>query len=101
MTDSSRLKTLLDRGDFVVTAEITPRLTTDAADFLEQAAPLKGRADAVNVTDGAGAYLLSDLSSGVTGVNHHVDCGYHAVGMLAVDAVPDIREMLENFTPQE
>ena len=55
MNDNSRLKSLLDRGDFVVTAEITPRLTADAADFLEQAEPLKGRADAVNVTDGAGA----------------------------------------------
>lgn len=50
---------------------------------------------------GAGVYLLSDLSSGVTGVNHHVDSGLHAVGMLAVDAVPQIREMLENFTPQK
>ena len=55
MTSSCRLKTLLDRGDFVVTAEITPRLTAAGADFIEQAEPLKGRADAVNVTDGAGA----------------------------------------------
>ena len=31
----------------------------------------------------------SDLSSGVTGENHHVDCGYNVVGMKAVDA-PDI-----------
>jgi enoyl-[acyl-carrier protein] reductase I len=38
---------------------------------------------------GAGVYLLSDLSSGVTGEVHHVDCGYHVVGMKAVDA-PDI-----------
>lgn len=38
---------------------------------------------------GAGMYLLSDLSSGVTGENHHVDCGYNIVGMKAVDA-PDI-----------
>jgi enoyl-[acyl-carrier protein] reductase I len=38
---------------------------------------------------GAGVYLLSDLSSGVTGETHHVDCGYHVVGMKAVDA-PDI-----------
>jgi enoyl-[acyl-carrier protein] reductase I len=38
---------------------------------------------------GAGVYLLSDLSSGVTGEIHHVDCGYHVVGMKAVDA-PDI-----------
>ncbi|MEM6357491.1 MAG: enoyl-ACP reductase FabI [Pseudomonadota bacterium] len=37
----------------------------------------------------AGFYLLSDLSSGVTGECHHVDCGYHIVGMKAEDA-PDI-----------
>ena len=38
---------------------------------------------------GAGLYLLSDLSSGVTGEVHHVDCGYHTVGMKHPDA-PDI-----------
>ncbi|MSO94116.1 MAG: enoyl-[acyl-carrier-protein] reductase FabI [Rhodospirillales bacterium] len=38
---------------------------------------------------GAGLYLLSELSSGVTGEIHHVDCGYNIVGMKAVDA-PDI-----------
>ncbi|HUD30580.1 MAG TPA: enoyl-ACP reductase FabI [Novosphingobium sp.] len=38
---------------------------------------------------GAGLYLLSDLSSGVTGETHHVDCGYHVVGMKQEDA-PDI-----------
>ena len=37
----------------------------------------------------AGFYLISDLSSGVTGETHHVDCGYHVVGMKAEDA-PDI-----------
>ena len=31
-------------------------------------------------------YLLSDLGSGVTGENLHVDAGYHVVGMKAVDA---------------
>jgi len=36
----------------------------------------------------AGLYLLSDLSSGVTGEVHHVDCGYHIVGMKHPDA-PD------------
>ncbi len=34
-------------------------------------------------------YLLSDLSSGTTGENLHVDAGYHVVGMKAVDA-PDM-----------
>ncbi|MBC7906680.1 MAG: enoyl-ACP reductase FabI [Rhodospirillaceae bacterium] len=38
---------------------------------------------------GSGLYLLSDLSSGVSGECHHVDCGYHVVGMKSVDA-PDI-----------
>lgn len=38
---------------------------------------------------GAGLYLLSDLSSGVTGETHHVDAGYHLVGMKQEDA-PDI-----------
>jgi len=38
---------------------------------------------------GAGVYLLSDLSSGVTGEVHHVDCGYHVVGMKN-PAAPDI-----------
>ncbi|MGG5818355.1 enoyl-ACP reductase FabI [Falsiroseomonas sp. HW251] len=38
---------------------------------------------------GAGLYFLSDLASGVTGEVHHVDCGYHVVGMKNPDA-PDI-----------
>ena len=38
---------------------------------------------------GAGLYLLSGLSSGVTGEVHHVDSGYHVVGMKRADA-PDI-----------
>jgi len=38
---------------------------------------------------GSGLYFLSDLSSGVTGEVHHVDAGYHTVGMKQEDA-PDI-----------
>jgi enoyl-[acyl-carrier protein] reductase I len=38
---------------------------------------------------GAGLYLLSDLASGVTGEVHHVDAGYHTIGMKQEDA-PDI-----------
>jgi enoyl-[acyl-carrier protein] reductase I len=38
---------------------------------------------------GAGVYLLSCLSAGVTGEVHHVDCGYHLVGMKN-PAAPDI-----------
>ncbi|MFQ5939024.1 MAG: enoyl-ACP reductase FabI [Alphaproteobacteria bacterium] len=42
----------------------------------------------------AGLYLLSDLGRGVSGEIHHVDCGYHVVGMLAVDAAAEVAEML-------
>ncbi len=38
---------------------------------------------------GAGLYMLSDLSKGVTGEVHHVDCGYHIVGMKN-PAAPDL-----------
>ena len=38
---------------------------------------------------GSAVYLLSDLSTGVSGETHHVDCGYHVVGMKAIDA-PDM-----------
>ena len=50
--------------------------------------PLK-RNVTIEDVGGAGLYLLSDLSAGVSGEIHHVDCGYHVVGMKAVDA-PDI-----------
>jgi enoyl-[acyl-carrier protein] reductase I len=43
----------------------------------------------IDEVGGAGVYLLSDLSAGVTGEVHHVDCGYHIVGMKHPDA-PDI-----------
>ncbi len=51
-------------------------------------APLK-RNTTLDDVGGAALYLLSDLSTGVTGEVHHVDCGYNIVGMKAVDA-PDI-----------
>ncbi len=54
----------------------------------EYNSPLK-RNVTLDDVGGAGLYLISDLSSGVSGETHHVDCGYHVVGMKAVDA-PDI-----------
>jgi len=51
-------------------------------------APLR-RNVTIEDVGGAGLYLLSDLASGVTGEVHHVDCGYHLVGMKQEDA-PDI-----------
>ena len=54
----------------------------------EYNSPLRRNVTAEDV-GGAGLYLLSDLSSGVTGEIHHVDCGYNIIGMKAVDA-PDV-----------
>ena len=50
-------------------------------------APLR-RNVTIEDVGGAGVYLLSDLSSGVTGEVHHVDSGYHIQGMKNPDA-PD------------
>jgi enoyl-[acyl-carrier protein] reductase I len=61
-------------------------------------APLR-RNVSLEEVGGAGLYLLSDLSSGVTGETHHVDCGFNIVGMLAPDAAGPIREMLASFAP--
>ena len=54
----------------------------------EYNSPLKRTVTIDEVGDST-MYLLSDLSRGVTGEVHHVDSGYHTVGMKAVDA-PDI-----------
>ncbi len=51
-------------------------------------APLR-RSVTIDDVGGAAVYLLSDLAAGVTGEIHHVDCGYHVVGMKHPDA-PDI-----------
>jgi enoyl-[acyl-carrier protein] reductase I len=51
-------------------------------------APLR-RNVTIEDVGGAGVYMLSDLSSGVTGEIHHVDAGYNVIGMKAEDA-PDI-----------
>jgi methylenetetrahydrofolate reductase (NADPH) len=63
----SRLKRILEAGQFAVTAEITPPASSDLAELLAKAAPLKGLADAVNVTDGAGArpHLESTVAASV------------------------------------
>jgi len=49
------LKDRLRQGRFAMTAEIVPPVSCDAHELLQKAAPLKGLADAINVTDGAGA----------------------------------------------
>jgi enoyl-[acyl-carrier protein] reductase I len=58
--------------------------------------PLK-RNVSIEDVGGAGLYLISDLSRGVTGELHHVDSGYNVVGMMRTDAAGDLAEMLKNF----
>ena len=59
----------------------------------EYNAPLK-RTVTIEEVGKSALYLVSDLSTGVTGEVHHVDSGYHTVGMKAVDA-PDISVVKE------
>src|SRR4051794_4566824 len=49
------LQQKLAAGQFVLTAEVTPPVSFSRAELLDKALPLKNLADAVNVTDGAGA----------------------------------------------
>ncbi len=59
-------------------------------------APLKRNVNQNDVGNSA-LYLLSDLGTAVTGEIQHVDCGYHTVGMVAVDEVGKVSELLGEF----
>jgi enoyl-[acyl-carrier protein] reductase I len=50
---------------------------------------------------GAGLYLFSDLGRGVSGETHHVDGGYHAVGMLNTRSARGISALLADFKEKE
>lgn len=68
------LKAKLEKSEFAITAEITPKLTTDGHTIVEQARPLKGLVDAVNVTDGAGARVsMSSLAASALLVQDGID----------------------------
>jgi enoyl-[acyl-carrier protein] reductase I len=63
-------------------------------------APL-GRNVTIEDVGGAGLYLVSDLSRGVTGELHHVDSGYNVVGMMRPEAAADLAEMLTSFAERK
>ena len=65
----------------------------------EYNSPLK-RNVSLDQVGGAAVNLLSDLSTGVTVEVHHVDSGYHVVGMMAVDAAPEVSQLLQGLAPQ-
>ncbi|WP_286364298.1 enoyl-ACP reductase FabI [Azospirillum sp. B4] len=63
-------------------------------------APLKRNVTIGEVGNSA-LYLLSDLGSGVTGEVHHVDSGYHTVGMLSVDSAAETATLLQSLVKSE
>ena len=63
-------------------------LGCDTNKWNEYNSPMK-RNVTLDDVGGSAVYLLSDMSTGVSGETHHVDCGYHVVGMKAIDA-PDM-----------
>ncbi len=69
----ARLQDKLERSDFVITAEIAPPLSAAADALIERAEPLRGLADAINVTDAATARpaLSSLASAAILAANGH------------------------------
>ncbi len=63
-------------------------------------APLK-RNVTIDDVGRSGLFLLSDLSSGVTGEVLHVDAGYHTVGMCAIDNAAETAELLASAAPKK
>ncbi len=63
-------------------------------------APLK-RNVTIDDVGRAGLFLLSDLASGVTGENLHVDAGYHTVGMCSVDSAAETGALLQSIAPKD
>jgi enoyl-[acyl-carrier protein] reductase I len=49
----------------------------------------------------AGLYLLSNLGSAVTGEVHHVDAGFHTVGLAAVDRAADSAQLLGTLSHED
>jgi len=64
----------LGAGEFAITAEISPPLSSDPQDLLQRAMPLAGLADAVNITDGASARVhMSALAAAAILVRQGVE----------------------------
>jgi methylenetetrahydrofolate reductase (NADPH) len=73
-TSNGRLEALLRSGAFVMTAETSPPDAAAQAAVLERAGCLKGLADAVNVTDGAGARAhMSAFACAVVLAQHGIE----------------------------
>ena len=62
--------------------------------------PLKRNVSQDDIGNSA-LYLLSNLGSAVTGEVQHVDCGYHTVGMVAVDEAQEVSKLLNEFNKEK
>ena len=70
----SRLSKILRAGQFAVTAEIAPPASADRYALLDKALPLRGLADAVNVTDGPQARVsMSPLAAAAILVRNEIE----------------------------
>jgi methylenetetrahydrofolate reductase (NADPH) len=71
MTTEGVLQRRLRAGEFAITSEVTPALSADPEALLAKAVPLRGLADALNVTDGASARAHLDplTASGILVAN--------------------------------
>jgi enoyl-[acyl-carrier protein] reductase I len=63
-------------------------------------APLRRNVTIEEVGNSA-LYLLSDLGKAVTGETHHVDAGYHMVGLAAIEKVHESAQLLTTLSPDE
>jgi enoyl-[acyl-carrier protein] reductase I len=63
-------------------------------------APLR-RNVTIEEVGNSGLYLLSDLGRAVTGETHHVDAGYHMVGLAAIEKVHESAQLLTTLSPDE
>ncbi|MFM9865699.1 MAG: enoyl-ACP reductase FabI [Micropepsaceae bacterium] len=63
-------------------------------------APLR-RNVTIEEVGNSGLYFLSDLGRAVTGEVHHVDAGYHMVGLAAVEKVHESAQLLTTLSPDE
>jgi enoyl-[acyl-carrier protein] reductase I len=63
-------------------------------------APLR-RNVTIEEVGNSGLYLLSDLGKAVTGEVHHVDAGYHTVGLAAIEKVHESAALLTTLSPDE
>ena len=63
-------------------------------------APLR-RTVTIEEVGNSGLYFLSDLGRAVTGEVHHVDAGYHMVGLAAIEKVHESAQLLTTLSPDE